>query len=75
MNLSDKAYGTVKLILSFVILTYLFILLIILPILPIEENYIEKYTPPNVILLVCGIFGLIFIGSLGILTMYTIIKK
>lgn len=75
MSISDKTCGKIQLALSFVILIYLFILLIILPILPIEENWIENYTPPNVILNICGIFGLMFIGSLGIFTIYTIMQS
>lgn len=73
MSLSDKTSGTIQIVLSLVILIYLFILLIILPILPIEESLMENYTPPNVILNICGLFGLVFIGSLGSFTIYTII--
>lgn len=75
MAISDKSWGKVQLILSVLILVYLFILLIILPILPIEENFVENYIPPKLILCICGIFGLMLIGSLGIFTIYTIIKN
>lgn len=74
MGISDKAVGTILLIVSFVILLYLFILLILIPILPIDD-YIEKFTPRNIVLNISGIIGLMFIGSLGLFTIYTIINN
>lgn len=69
MVLSDKNIALIKLGFSIMLLLYLFFLLMVLPILPIENAIFEIITPPSYILLFCGLFGLIFIGSLSIFTL------
>lgn len=76
MVLTDKQSGTIALIFSVTGLLYLFFILMIIPILPLDEkNPVLKYSPMVSILVVCGALGLLFIGSLSAFTIFAIHKS
>lgn len=72
--LSDRQLGTVQLFLGCFILAYLFFVLMIVPILPVDITMIIKWTPPSCILLLSGIFGMLFIGCLSLFTLVVMWK-
>lgn len=73
MLVPDKLSGLIKLIICIGCLLSLFIIVIILPLLPVNGILIN-YIPAKIILLVCGVFGLIFIGSLSMFTLFILYK-
>lgn len=76
MPQSDKTLGTVYLILSISLLLYLFLVLMLMPILPIDNVF--ELSPviisPDIILIICGLFGFVFMGSLSIFTLVVLYK-
>lgn len=74
MAISDRTLGYIQLTFGCGMLLYLFFHLIIWPILPVDHNPLEKYTPTTMILSICGIFGFIFIGFLSLFTIIVIYK-
>lgn len=75
MALSDSAWGYIQLTLGSAMLLCMFFQLIIWPILPVDHNPLDEYIPTTVILSICGIFGLLFIGSLSIFTLIVMHKS
>lgn len=75
MAISDHTQGIIQLTFGSIFLLYMFFHLLIWPILPVEHDPLEEYIPTTVILLVCGIFGLVFIGSLSIFTIIVMKKS
>lgn len=71
MPLSDRNLGILGLCLSCSVLGFLFLRLLIIPILPLDEDNPLNLDTPITILLGCGFFGLFFIGSLS---GYTLLK-
>lgn len=74
MMLSDRHLGTVQLFLGCFTLAYLFFILMIVPILPVDITMFIKWTPPSYLLLLCGIFGMVFIGCLSLFTLIVMWK-
>lgn len=72
--LSDRHLGTVQLFLGCFTLVYLFFILMIVPILPVDITMFIKWTPPSCLLLFSGIFGMIFIGCLSLFTLVVMWK-
>lgn len=73
--ISDKNIGNTFLTLSCLGLLYMFIYLIIVPILPLANDNPLKLSPPIEILMFCGIFGFSIIGTLLCCTIYFLYKN
>lgn len=67
---SDRVAGALGLIVSLLFVGYLFMRLIILPILPLDDDNIFKMGTPIGLLLFLGFLGFIFIGFLSMYTLY-----
>jgi Zn-dependent protease len=74
MSLSNRVYSVVMLTLSVVAIFYMLFMLIIVPILPLDEDNILCSFSPTPIVLVAGISGLIFCGSLSVFTIFVMCK-
>lgn len=70
MMFSDKCSGTVGLCASLLFLGYLLMRLIVLPILPLDDENIFKVETPTGLLLILGFMGFMFIGLLSAYMLY-----
>lgn len=72
MSFSDKNLGIFGLIMSSLFLGYLLLRLIVLPILPLEDDDIFKLNTPVALLLILAMLGFIFIGLLSLHIVYVL---
>lgn len=74
MSVSNKTYSVGMLALSVIAIFYMFFMLIIIPILPLDEDNILSSISQTPILILSGICGLIFCGSLSVFTIFVMMK-
>lgn len=77
MPLSDKFIGSVILtVFGVSFLFYLFLKLILIPLLPTDDNSnVLLFIEPKTILMLCETFGLMFIGGLSVYTYYNFVDN
>lgn len=74
MPLSDKFFGVVMSLFGIFILAYLFLKLILLPLLPTDDTFFE-IIEPKMCLILCETFGMMFIGGLAVYTYYNFVDN